>query len=127
LDWAIKSFLDEKAYFPAITLAGAAEEILGEAVSPESAFRKLKESLSAEYGIPGPVLSRQYLNKTKNWLKHWKEKKDEEYIEIELETEAILYIGRAVTNLITHDRSLTSETPRFFIWLRENRQDLLND
>jgi len=29
LDWAIRLFLDQKAYVPAITLAGAAEEILG--------------------------------------------------------------------------------------------------
>lgn len=124
LDWAIKLFLDEKAYVPAITLAGAADGILGEMVSSESAFRKLKEVLSAEYGIPGPVLSQQYLNKAKNWLKHWQEMKDEEYIELELETEAIQYIVRAVTNLITHDRSLTSETLRFFTWLGENRKDL---
>jgi hypothetical protein len=29
LDWAIRLFLDHRAYVPAITLAGAAEEILG--------------------------------------------------------------------------------------------------
>ena len=28
LDWAIRLFLDHKAYVPAITLAGAAEEIV---------------------------------------------------------------------------------------------------
>ena len=49
LDWAIKLFLDHKAYVPAITLAGAAEKIIGEAVSSESAFQKLKESLSSEH------------------------------------------------------------------------------
>ena len=35
LDWAIKLFLDHQAYIPSITLAGAAEEILGESVSSE--------------------------------------------------------------------------------------------
>jgi len=89
LDWAIKLFLDHKAYVPAITLAGAAEEIIGEAVSSESAFRELMKTLSAEHGIPDRVLSQEHLNKAKNWFKHWKEMKDEEYIEIELETEAI--------------------------------------
>jgi hypothetical protein len=126
LDWAIKLFLDYKAYVPAITLSGAAEEIIGEAVSSESAFQKLKELLFAKYGIPSPVLSQQYLNKAKNWLKHWKEMKDEEYIDIELETQAIQYIVRAVTNLATHDKTATSETPRFFAWLAENRKDLTN-
>lgn len=125
LDWAIKLFLDHKAYVPAITLAGAAEEIIGEAVSCESAFLKLKKSLSAKYGISGRVLSQEHLNKAKNWLKHWKEMKDEEYIEIELETEAIQYILRAIINLDTHDKSATSETPRFFAWLGDNRKDLL--
>lgn len=73
LHWAIKLFLDHKAYVPAITLAGAAEEILGQAVSSEAAFQKSKELLSAEYGISGPDLSQGYLNKAKNWLKHWTE------------------------------------------------------
>ena len=52
--------------------------------------------------------------------------KDEESLEIELETEAIQYLVRAITNLITHDRSLTSETPRFFKWINENRMDLID-
>jgi hypothetical protein len=124
LDWAIKLFLDYKAYVPAITLSGAAEEILGEAVSSESAFRRLKESLSAEYGISKSILSQEYLNKVKNWMKHWKNMTDVEYIDIELETESIQYIVRAVMNLATYDSTATSETPRFFSWLRENRKDL---
>lgn len=127
LDWAIKLFLDYKAYVPSITLAGAAEEILGEAVASESAFRKLMDSLSTEYKIPPSILSQEYLNKTKNWLKHWKDMKDAEYMDVELETVAIQYIVRAITNLITHDKTLTSETPRFLNWLHGNRADLLSD
>jgi len=126
LDWAIKLFLDHQAYVPAITLAGAAEEILGEAVSSEAAFRILKKSLSEKTGIEEKIISQEHLNKTKNWLKHWKEMKDEESLEIELETEAIQYLVRAITNLITHDNSLTSETPRLFKWISENRKDLLS-
>ena len=101
LDWAIKLFLDHKAYVPSITLAGAAEEIIGETLRSESAFQLLKDSLSAESGLSSPVISQAYLNKAKNWLKHWKEMKDEESIEIELETEAIQYIVRAITNLLS--------------------------
>ena len=124
LDWAIKLFLDEQAYVPAITLSGAAEEILGEAVSSEASFHILKDTLSQKTGIEGKIISQEYLNKTKNWLKHWKEMKDEESIDIELETEAIHYIVRAITNLITHDNSLSNETPRFFKWITNNRKDL---
>jgi hypothetical protein len=127
LDWAIKLFLDHKAYIPAITLAGAAEEIIGEAVSSESALQKLKALLSTKYAISRGVLSPEYLNKAKNWLKHWKEMKDNEYIDMELETEAIQYIARAITNLDTYDKRSTSETQRFFAWLKEHRKDLTND
>lgn len=50
--------------------------------------------------------------------------KDEEYIGIELETQAIQYIVRAVTNLATHDNTATSQAPRFLAWLTEHRKDL---
>jgi len=126
LDWAIKLFLDHKAYVPVITLAGAAEEIVGEAVSEDAAFRILKQRLSEKTGIEEKIISQEHLNKTKNWLKHWKEMKDEESMDIELEAEAIQYLVRAITNLVTHDNSLTSETPRLFKWLNENRKDLIN-
>ena len=126
LDWAIKLFLDHRAYVPAITLAGAAEEIVGEAVTSDSTFQLLKKTLSKKTGLPEKVVSQDYLNKVKNWLKHWKEMKDEETIEIELEKEAIQYLIRAIANLVTHDRSLTSETPRFLEWLKENIGDLEN-
>lgn len=124
LDWSIKLFLDHQAYVPAITLAGAAEEILGEAVTMDSAFELLKSLMSEESELPEKIVSQEHLNKVKNWLKHWKDMKDEESIEIELETEAIQYLLRAITNLVSHDRSLTSETPRFLEWLKTNRKDL---
>jgi hypothetical protein len=124
LDWSIRLFLDHQAYVPAITLAGAAEEIIGETLSGGSAFSLLKSRLSAEYGLPEKVVSQSYLNKSKNWLKHWQGLKDEETVSLELETEAIQYIVRAVANLIGHDRSLPSEGLRFFQWLSTHRPDL---
>ena len=126
LDWAIRLFLDHQAYIPAITLAGAAEEILGEAVSDKAAFRELRKSLSVKTGIEEKVISQEHLNKAKNWLKHWKELKDEENLEIELENQAIQYIARAIANLVSHDYSITSETPRYYKWLKENKQELMN-
>lgn len=124
LDWSIRLFLDHQAYVPAITLAGAAEEIIGETLSSESAFSLLKARLSARYGLAEKVVSQSHLNKSKNWLKHWQGLRDEETVCLELETEAIQYIVRAVANLIGHDRSLPSEGPRFFKWLSTNRPDL---
>jgi len=126
LDWAIRLFLDHQAYVPAITLAGAAEEILGEAVINEAAFHKLKNILCEQTGLEEKIISQEYLNKAKNWLKHWKNLKDNETIEIELEKEAIQYIARAMANLVTHDNSVTSETPRYYKWLIDNKKDLIN-
>lgn len=126
LDWAIKLFLDHKAYVPAITLAGAAEEIIGQTLGPEAAFNILKERLSLETGLAPAVVSQMHLNKAKNWLKHWQNMKDAETVEIELETEAIQYIVRAAINLAGYDNSCTSETPRFFEWIQKNKKEILN-
>ncbi len=127
LDWSIKLFLDHKAYVPAITLAGAAEEIIGQTLGSEAAFNLLKDLLSIKTGLPPKDVSQMYLNRAKNWLKHWRDMKDEESIEIDLETEAIQYIFRAATNLAAHDKSCTSETPRFIKWIEINRNDLLGE
>ncbi len=124
LDWAIRLFLDHQAFVPAITLAGAAEEILGEVLGDESVFSLVKKKLSAELNLPEAVVSQAHMNRAKNWLKHWKEMKDEETISVDLEGEAIQYIVRALTNFILHDRSLPSEGPRFFGWLAANRKEL---
>ncbi len=126
LDWSIRLFLDHKAYVPAITLAGAAEEIIGECLGDQSAFFQLKLTLGAKYSLPDSVVSQQYLNKAKNWLKHWKALKDQERFVVDLDEAAIQYIIRGLANLITHDRSLPSEGPRFIEWLSLNRAEPCN-
>jgi hypothetical protein len=55
LDWAIRLFLDHKAYVPAITLAGAAEEILGQAVGDQASFALLKREFSVNFGVSESV------------------------------------------------------------------------
>ncbi len=106
LDWAIKLFLDHSAYVSAITLSGAAEEIIGGT-------------------LPGSAISQPYLNKDKSWVMQWREV-GEETIEIDLETEVIQYILRAVTSLFAHDQSLSSESPRFLEWLNKNKPEILD-
>ena len=125
IDWSIRLFLDHKAYIPAITLAGAAEEIVGQILGEQSVFELVKKKkLSADLNLPEKVISQAHMNRARNWLKHWKEMQDEETISVDLEGEAIQYIVRALTNFILHDRSLPSEGPRFFKWLAANRKDL---
>ena len=84
----------------------------------------MKVKFAAELGLPEKVISQVYLNKTRNWLKHWQDLRDEESIEIDLEAEAVQYLVRAITNLILHDHSMPSEGQRFFEWLAANRQRL---
>jgi hypothetical protein len=124
MDWAIRLFIDHRAYIPAITLAGAAEEIIGQTLADESAFAILKQRICARTGLPENIVSQSHLNRAKNWAKHWQGMRDDETINLELETEAIQYIVRAISNLVAHDRSIPSEAPRFFAWLRASRSDL---
>src|ERR1700722_19963761 len=85
LDWAIRLFLDHRAYLPAITLAGAAEEIVGAILQDRSAFAQLKQKFSSDFGMTVAEVSQEHLNKAKNWLKHWQNLKDAETLSIELE------------------------------------------
>ena len=124
LDWAIRLFLDNNAFVPAITLAGAAEEIIGEILGEASVFSKVKTVLCTKLNMPSAIVSQQHMNKAKNWLKHWKGLKDDKTINLDLEGEAIQYIVRALTNLVLHDRSLPSEGPRFFKWLSAKHPEL---
>lgn len=124
LDWSIRLFLDSQAYIPAITLAGAAEEVIGQFLGEESVFSLLKKKISADLNLPEKIISQAHMNRARNWLKHWTQLEDEETIELDLEDEAIQCIVRALTNLAIHDRSLPSEGPRFFQWLESNRPDL---
>jgi hypothetical protein len=127
LDWSIKLFLYYRAFIPSITLAGASEEITGEAVENKtgtSSFHVVKDKLSKSTGISPKVITQEYLNKTKNWLKHWKSDIDAENIEVDLETESIHFIIRAMNNLVCYDKSVSSESPRFIKWLLEYRKDI---
>jgi hypothetical protein len=125
LDWAIRLFLDHKAYVPAIGLAAAAEEILGKAVLGRSAFEALRAKFTGGFGLSEKELNDNYLNKARNWLKHWDGKPDTAKMRLELDGEALQYIVRALTNLAIHDGSQPSEGPRFWEWMSKNRQDLL--
>jgi hypothetical protein len=124
LDWAIRLFLDHRAYVPAITLAGAAEEILGKPLAERAAANMLKKKFASEYSLSEKVITKSHLNEAKNLLKHWNDLVDEEKITLEADTEAIKYILRALANLASHDGYWLSEGPRFKEWLGKNRPDL---
>ena len=117
LDWAIRLLLDHQAYLSAITLAGAAEEILGKCVQGASAHAQLKENLSTQFQLDEKWLSDNHLNKARNWLKHNGGGNPLETASFELEEEAIQYIARALSNLVSIDQTLPSEGQRFLDWV----------
>jgi hypothetical protein len=51
--------------------------------------------------LPETVVSQAHLNKARNWLKHWHTRTDDEKIQLELDEEAIQYIVRGLTNLVS--------------------------
>ena len=118
LDCAIRLFIDEQEYICSITLAGAAEEIIGKYLDVKSAHKILADGLASKYDISEKIIRDEHLNAAKNWLKH--NDKKEDVREFQLRDEAIQYIARALINLIIHDKSLPSEGPRFLEWIKEN-------
>lgn len=103
LEAAIELHFDKASYIPAITLAGAAEEILGKALpsGQQTAKEELSQALLTEYQltISEKELSDRYLNKTRNALKHFGDSKITE-IDIEPETESLGLLARALANYI---------------------------
>jgi len=65
MDWAIRLFLDHQAYLPAITLAGAAEEIVGAILKEKAAFSQLAEKFVADLGMSRADVTQRHLNKAK--------------------------------------------------------------
>ena len=118
LETAIDLFVDRGDYISAITLAGAAEEILGVLVKRSGkcpAVDELCKALISKY-VPTAdswYIRNQYLNKARNSLKHANHAKEDQ-IEIEVEPEAISMIARSLSNLITLDRSVPYNVDKFF-------------
>ncbi|MBP8005989.1 MAG: hypothetical protein KAZ18_03720 [Acinetobacter sp.] len=67
-EWAIKLYLYESAFIPAITLAGAAEGIFGE-LKNGYVFHKVSENIALKRNLQAKQVS-QEINKVRNWLKH---------------------------------------------------------
>lgn len=118
LETAIDLFVDRTDYVSAITLAGASDEILGTLVKRSGkhpAVDELCSSLISKY-VPGADpkhIRDQYLNNARNSLKH-ANRALEDTIEIEVEPETISMIARALSNLITLDRSVPYNIEKFF-------------
>lgn len=103
LDHAISLFLNREHLISAITLAGAAEEILGKLTTKANLTPAIERRTRAACALNRHLWGRDaraktlvdLKNKTRNELKHFVEGAP---VEIDLEAEAIRMIDRAVEN-----------------------------
>ena len=124
INWAIRLIIEYNSYIAAITLAAAAEEVLARDFKDQSAHALLKKQIATELNISEKSASDDHLNFAKNLFKHWPIKEDEVFVD--LETSAVQYVLRALTNMIGFDKSIPYEAPRYIEWLKENRPDLID-
>ena len=129
LNFAILLLVNDNALIPAITLAAAAEEVLSKILGERSIFNHLKTNLSQKF----PNLSARevgdHLVKIRNALKHLETLPGDmhpEYIESELETQAIMYIFRAIINLHTVNGLVPNEYEKFMQWVDTNHKSLFS-
>lgn len=118
LDWAMRLVVDHQAFVPAITLAAAAEEILGKRAGAP-VLREVAQALGAEHGIEERQIVAQHMNRMRDWLKHDGSGHSDE-IRCDVQLEAIAMIHRAIINLARFDRSAPSQWPRFWEWVEVN-------
>lgn len=128
MQMAIDMFLNNKDLLCILTLAGAAEEILGQyatKANKKTMLDLLCSSLKEEYYIdtPDKGFKWEYLNKAKNTVKHFDDGVAEA-IEINPEAEALTMLIRATGNLYSHERTVTYNTPALMEWIYTNRKNL---
>ena len=124
---ALRLFLDEQRYASALTLAGAAEEVLGRAVEHGGGtsnlqwkFSKVAQVDQALFGKPlkwSEFVDEE--NAARNALKHMREP-DEHTLDTDLEMAAVWMLVRACDNYRRLGLEETEEMGRFTGWFYEN-------
>ena len=118
LEKAIELFLNYHDLLNSLTLAGAAEEILGVLTKRETGSQPMSESLLEKLkewnpDIPSEQLKKE-INCVRNALKHANDKA-ETHVFVSEETVAVM-IMRACLNFLTLERKYTDSMRRFSDW-----------
>ncbi|USA54770.1 hypothetical protein NDN13_06175 [Acinetobacter sp. C32I] len=122
-EWAIKLYLYETTFIPAITLAGAAEGIFGE-LKNGYVFHKVSQNIAFKNNLQTKQVS-QEINKVRNWLKHGDcNKAFDDLNEQEFQAAAISRIIIAATALIHLKPNYMSN---LFIQFMQNTQTYHSD
>ena len=104
LKWAITLYLDGE-YIPAITLAGASEDIVRNCIDVETSDSQMMTYLQEELGFSS-MEARQDIVGVRNWLKHWdrsppnNRERDESDATINLKKEALTATLKAAINFL---------------------------
>ena len=125
---AIVLLIEENDFINAITLAGAAEEVLGKLVLEANLIPAMEQLIDGLHNKLGGSIDKKkirddYLNRAKNRLKHF-DQGNEKAIDLEPENEAISMILRAVTNLFLVEGQITEHAQIFYNFIKKNRPDL---
>lgn len=127
LEKSISLFINEKDFICTITLAGAADGILGGLLKKQgkkTTHDQHKEILRKHnHGLTDKELNDLHLNMVRNEFKHVT-RDENETKDYALETESILYITRGISNYILLKQELTIKMADFINWARINRPDV---
>jgi len=128
IDRAVALHLDCKEYVSAITLACAAESMLGEHLKARGAehFTGSVKDLLTQLGatISSKAINDDYINNARNFLKHARGAVDDKYW-FDLEHESAMAIVRASINFALLTEKATKGSPRFFQWFREAKREFI--
>ncbi|MEP1444905.1 MAG: hypothetical protein ABJK37_02155 [Paraglaciecola sp.] len=128
LEKAIALFLDEQDYICTITLAGAAEEILGKHAKYKGkipANDYFPKGLREKYGLDlsDKEIRDGHLNYARNSIKHFR-KLEEPEVNVNWEGQAVVMLIRACINYILAFESSSKPISKLFIWLQTNDKRL---
>ena len=117
LDRAISLFLNENDFICAITLGGAAEEILGKEIQRHgntSACDDLTSILRKKYAPDSSQkeIRNKHLNSVRNAIKHFNDENEQE-VDTNWEAQAIQMLARCCINIIRLDAQPTEQFHRF--------------
>lgn len=118
LDFAIKIFIEDKQYAPAILIAGAAEDDFAKIIeenNKDHVLNLVKNSFLENEGIAKKD-THDKINRVKNWLKHG----DTPTLEYDEPLEAIQYILRAINNYWIINGKYKLNHKSFFKYVKEN-------
>lgn len=126
LDASIEHFFNDE-HVCAITLAGAAEDILDgliEASGKQGSFKFLKQWYEERTNqkLKNHEFSREVANIARNWLKH---SKDDPETELEItKLESLIMLMRAIGIYKRMGNADTEQTQKFHTWYKNSQEEI---